>query len=108
MDVKDLMQSRLAARLQCKLMLEESLPRAYAAILAEEALNRFDDRVRAGVLLWLEDELPEDFSVEDANLPEILEYFGLKGFPALCVMDMYLKNPGFVSDELIWLEERYL
>ena len=35
--------------LQNRLMVKEKLPIAYAAILAEEALHRFDPRVREGV-----------------------------------------------------------
>lgn len=93
--------------LQNRLMVKEKLPIAYAAILAEEALHRFDPRVLEGVRLWMNDELTSDFTVEDASIGEIEEYFGLTGFSALCLMDIYLKDPDFVQYGVMWFEGRY-
>lgn len=93
--------------LQNLLMVKENLPVAYAAILAEEALHRFDPRVLEGVRMWMKDELPADFAVEDASLAEIEEFSGLTGFSALCLMDIYLKDPDFVQYDVQWFERRY-
>ena len=96
-----------ARQLQSKLMMDEGLPIAYSAILADEALNRFDARVREGVRLWMKGQLTDDFTVEDASIAEIKEYVGLEGFQALCYMDIYLKNPDFIRYDVDWFERRY-
>ena len=93
--------------LQSLLMIKEKLPIAYAAILAEEALHRFDPRVLEGVRLWMKGELTPEFSVEDASIAEIEEFSGLTGFSALCLMDIYLKDPDFVQNDVQWFERRY-
>lgn len=96
-----------ARLLQSKLQLEENLPIAYAAILAEEALHRFDARVLEGVRLWMKGELTDDFTVEDASIAEIREYAGLDGFKALAYMDIYLKDPDFIRYDVDWFERRF-
>lgn len=96
-----------ARLLQTKLMHDEHLPIAYAAILVDDALNRFDPRVLAGVRLWMRGKLEDNFTVDDASIAEIHEYTGLKGFQALCYMDIYLKNPDFVRYDVSWFEGRY-
>ena len=93
-----------ARTLQTRLMAEVNLPIAYAAILAENALNRFDPRVLEGVKLWMNGQLSDDFSVGDATIGEIRECAGLTGFQALCYMDVYLKHPDFVAYDVDWFE----
>lgn len=88
-------------RLQTKLAAEEKLTLPYAAILADMALNRFDERVRKGVILWLDGNLTEDFEVEDTALYEILDELDGSMFQALCIMDMLLKDPERVR-QAIW------
>lgn len=97
-----------ARALQSKLRLEEKLPIAYAAILADDAMNRFDPRVLEGVKLWVNGELTDDFGVEDATIAEIRKYTGLTGFKALAYMDIYLKNPDFIRYDVDWLERRFV
>ena len=55
----------------------------------------------------MNDELTSDFTVEDASIGEIEESFGLTGFSALCLMDIYLKDPDFVQYGVMWFEGRY-
>ena len=93
--------------LQNYLIVKEKLPIEYAAILTEEALHRFDPRVLEGVRLWMKGELTPEFAVEDATMAEIEEYFGLTGFSALCLMDIYLKDQDFVLNDVMWYERRY-
>lgn len=83
---------------QRKIIHEEKVPRAYAAILVENMLYRFDERVQEGVGLWLRNELTEDFTVEDISLADIRYEIGGSLFQALCVMDIYLKNPSFIPE----------
>lgn len=82
--------------LQNKITLEENVPLAYSAVLAENALYRFDKRVQAGVVQWANDKLKDDFTVEDISLADIQYEIGGSLFQALCVMDLYLKNPDFI------------
>lgn len=96
-----------ARQLQGKLQRDEHLSIAYAAILADNAMNRFDERVREGVRLWMKGELKDDFTVEDASIGEIREYVGLEGFQALCYMDIYLKKPDFIRYDVDWFERRF-
>lgn len=91
--------------LQVKISVEEKLPLAYAAILAENALCRFDKRVQAGVMQWLEGTLEPSFAVENISLADIQYEMGGSLFQALSVMDIYLKNPDFIPAAL-WQEER--
>ena len=96
-----------AQKLQNKLMAEERLPIAYAAILAENALFRFDERVREGVKQYIAGTLTEDFSVEDISLADIRGEVGLEGFAALCFLDVYIKRPEFAEQDVEWFERRY-
>jgi len=91
--------------LQSKITLEENLPLAYAAILAENALFRFDPRVREGVYLWMADELNDSFMIEDISIADIQEEIGGSLFQALSVMDIFLKNDEFIP-KARWFEER--
>lgn len=82
--------------LQRKITIDEQVPRAYAAILAENALYRFDERVQEGVAQWVKGDLTKDFTVEDISLEDIQFEIGGSLFQALCVMDVYLKNNAFI------------
>lgn len=101
--MKELEMLRTIQALQAKLMVEEEQNAAYAAILAENALYRFDERVREGVMLWLKDELTDDFGVEDITLEEIQEETGVSAFGALCIMDIFIKNEAYVQ-MATWVE----
>lgn len=81
---------------QRKVIIEEHVPRAYAAILVENALTRFDERVQVGVEHWVKGDLAEDFTVEDISLADIMFEIGGSLFQALCVMDIYLKDASFI------------
>ncbi len=91
--------------LQTKIIIDEKVPRAYAAILVENALYRFDERVQEGVSQWVKGELTEEFTVEDISLADIQYEIGGSLFQALCVMDIYLKNNTFIP-MASWFERR--
>lgn len=93
----------LIGKLQNKICLEENVPLAYAAIMAETALYRFDERVQQGVVQWVSGELTEDFAVEDISLADIRYEIGGSLFQALCVMDIYLRNADFIP-MVTWFE----
>ena len=82
--------------MQAKIMVEENMPIIQAAILTDNVLNRFDPRVREGAILWMQDRLTDDFTVEDISLADVRDELEVTPFQALCVMDIYLKNPDFI------------
>lgn len=86
----------LVGRMQTKITTEENISLSYAAVLAENALCRFDERVREGVLRWVDGSLTADFAVENISLADIQQEIGGSLFQALCVMDIFLKNAGFI------------
>lgn len=100
------MQESLFARFQDALMQREELPIAYAAILAENALYRFEEETRAGALLWLEEQLNDDFAARGISIGDVTLETGVKtAFQALCVLDIVLKDPARTQDA-IWSMRR--
>lgn len=100
------MQESLFARLQDALIRREGLSLAYAAILAENALYRFEEETRAGALLWLEDQLNDDFAARGISIGEVILETGVKtAFQALCALDIVLKDPARTADA-IWSMRR--
>ena len=100
------MQESLFARLQDALVRREGLSLAYAAILAENALYRFEEETRAGALLWLEDQLSDDFATRGISIGEVILETGVKtAFQALCALDIVLKDPARTADA-IWSMRR--
>ncbi len=100
------MQESIFARLQDALVRREGLSLAYAAILAENALYRFEEETRAGALLWLEDQLSDDFAAREISIGEVILETGVKTvFQALCALDIVLKDPVRTADA-IWSMRR--
>lgn len=82
--------------MQAKIMTDEKMSIVPAAIMTDNVLNRFDPRVREGALLWLEDRLTDEFQVDDISVADVRDELDVTPFQALCVMDIYLKNPVFI------------
>lgn len=100
------MQESIFARLQDALVRREGLSLAYAAILAENALYRFEEETRAGAILWLEHQLSDDFAARGISIGEVILETGVKtAFQALCALDIVLKNPARTADA-IWSMRR--
>jgi len=96
------MKNNLFAELQLKLANEENLSLPYAAILAENALYRFEPAVREGVLLWLSGLLNADFAVDGKSIAEIHAEIGTSTFQSLCVLDILVKNAEHVRGAM-WI-----
>ena len=96
------MSNHLLADLQLKLINEEKLTLPYAAILAENALYRFEPSVREGVLLWMSGLLDSGFTVEEKSLADIQSEIGCSLFQALCVLDILVKGPERVKGAM-WI-----
>jgi len=88
--------------LQSRLIADEKLTLPYAAIMAENAIFRFEPEVRGGVQQWLDGTLTKDFSVGDTSLGEIQDEVGGSLFQALCILDILTKDPARVEDA-VWL-----
>ena len=98
-------KARIMMILQNKIRLEEKVPLLYAGILANEALNHFDERVLDGVQQWMNGTLTEEFSVDGISLKKLQKTTKASLFGALCILDVYLRNPEAMPG-LIWIEWR--
>ena len=96
MHMKETDMVKIIKELQFKLMADEKLSIIHAAIMADNVLNRFDPRVREGAFLWLQNQLTDSFQVEEITLGDVQEELNVSSFQALCIMDIYLKNPDFI------------
>lgn len=88
--------------LQSRLIADEKLTLPYAAIMAENAIYRFEPEVRQGVQLWLDGALTRDFAVGDTSIGEIQDEVGGSLFQALCILDILTKDPARAEDA-VWL-----
>ena len=86
----------LILELEDRIRVSEDVPQSIAVILADKVLNQFDDRVREGVLLWLDNKLSDDFSVEGNSIAFLREQLNVSPFMALCALDILLRDPDFV------------
>lgn len=80
-------------RLQSRLVEEEGLSLPWAAILAENALCRFEPALRDAALDWMEGRLDPDFAVNGVSIAEIREETSATPFQALCILDSLTKDP---------------
>ena len=94
--MKENVSAKIIKELQSRIMVDENVSMVQAAILTDNVLNRFDPRVREGALLWLEDRLTDSFQAGDISLADVRDELDITPFQALCVMDIYLKNPDFI------------
>ena len=95
---------KFAGRLQNAIVVRESIPLPYAAILAHHVMTTFDERVMKGIMLWLDDRLGDDFSVKGVSIGEIRDAYGAcTAFVALNIMDLSLKDPDAFYD-FTWFE----
>ena len=86
-------KAKIMMTLQSKINLEEDVPLLYAGILANEVLNHFDERVLEGVNQWLAGTLSSEFTVGETSLADLQESTEASQFGALCMMDVFLRNP---------------
>lgn len=96
--------------LQNKLIAEEKLTIPYSAIMAENAMYRFEPAVREGVEKWLSGQLTRDFAVGEITLGDVLDELGGTLFQALCFMDVLMKDPERMNNGLwtVWRDHVYV
>ncbi len=97
-------KGKLIRLVQRRIHLEEEVPLIYAGILTNEILNHADERVLEGVQKWLDNTLTEDFEVEGISLQAIREGTKASLIGALCMLDVYIKNPESLR-ALIWSQK---
>ena len=98
-------KARMMMTLQTKISLEENVPLLYAGVLANEALNHFDERTLEGVSRWLAGTLTPEFAVGETSLKDLQKTTGASLFGALCMLDAFLRNPDSMR-EIRWAEWR--
>lgn len=79
--------------LQQLLVIREKLPLRMAGALAVSVFHDFDEHVREGFLLWMEDKLPEDFQSGKYTLSRLMQTTGATQVEALCMMDTFARHP---------------
>ena len=98
-------KARMMMTLQTKINLEEEIPLLYAGVLANEVLNHFDERTLQGVNLWMAGALTPEFKIGETSLAELQKTTGASLFGALCLMDVYLRDPDSMRG-IRWAEWR--
>lgn len=93
--------SKTVRDLQDQLVRREHLPLRYAGILAVEVFGAFSDRVREGVMLWMDDRLPQDFAVAGVSVGKIMSDIGATAFEALCMLNVFEHHAG-ISPKPVW------
>lgn len=94
-----------AYMLQQLLVIREKLPVRYAGVLASAVFNDFDETVRAGFLLWMDEKLPEDFQSGQYTLSAIMQSTGATQVEALCMMNTFAQHPE-KKTEVTWIQKK--
>lgn len=79
--------------LQQLLMYREKLPVRYAGALAAAVFSEFDEQVREGFMLWMDDKLTDAFQAGGYTLGSIIANTGATQAEALCMMDTFARHP---------------
>lgn len=97
-------------RLQSRLAREEGLSLPWAAIVAEDALYRFEPELRGAALDWLEDRLDPNFAVNGVSVAEIREETAATPFQALCILDSLTKDPARLQGAVwkLWRDDLHV
>lgn len=88
-------------KLQQRLIREESLPVAYTAILAAQALYCFNHDAREAAKRWAEGGSIADFSVAGSTVADIRDSIGGSEFQALCVLNAVETRYDAFADALL-------
>ena len=94
--------------IQLRLIEEEKLPVAYAAILTAEALNSFAPELRQAVLRWAKGQSVADDALDGYTVRDIQEEVGGSEFQALCLLSYAAHYPGCFEDAVLTLRRDIL
>lgn len=95
------------ARMQNRLIAEEGLSPAWAAILAETALYRFGSEARKAAMAWMDGGLSDDRRIGGATVGEARDATGATPFQALCILDSLNTDPARLQPAVwqIWRDD---
>ena len=95
------------ARMQNRLIAEEGLSPAWAAILAETALYRFGSEARKAAMAWMDGGLSDDRRIGGATVGGARDATGATPFQALCILDSLNTDPARLQPAVwqIWRDD---
>ena len=96
-----LQKAKLMMEVQGKINREEHLPMLVAGLMANAALNHFDERLLPALDAWLRGEPDLELSVEGNRVADLQEEMGCGYFIALCFLNALLGNPDF-GDQIMY------
>ena len=99
-------KARLMMAVQGKISREAHVPMLLAGILANTALNRFDERLLPALDAWMQGRPDPELTVEGIRVADLQEELGCGYFEALCFLDAMLANPDFGDQILYDWEDR--
>lgn len=95
------------AQMQKRLIAEEGLSPAWAAILAETALYRFGPDAQAAALEWMNGNLEEGRTIGGVSVAEVRGDTGATAFQAICILDSLNTDPDRLQPAVwqIWRDD---
>lgn len=91
--------------IQTRLIYEEKLPVAYAAVMAAQALFDFQPELQQAVRQWAEGKSVAHAALGEYSVADIQEEIGGSEFQALCMLNMTAKYPRCFDDAVLFLPQ---
>ena len=91
--------------IQTRLVSEEKLPIAYAAIMAAEALYGFQPELKQAVQQWAEGKSVAKTKLGEHTVESIQREIGGSEFQALCLLSMSARHPGCFDEAVLFLPQ---
>ena len=91
--------------IQTRLIRDEKLPLAYAAVMAAQALNDFQPELQQAVRQWAEGKSVAQAALGDHTVEKIQREIGGSEFQALCLLSMSARHPGCFDEAVLFLPQ---
>ena len=91
--------------IQTRLIYEEKMPVAYAAVMAAQALFGFQPELQQAVRQWAEGQSIANATLGEYTVADIQEEIGCSEFQALCMLNMTAQYPGCFDDAVLFLPQ---
>lgn len=91
--------------LQQLLCIREKLPLRMAGALALAVFHDYDEHVREGFMLWMDEKLPDDFTSGKYRLDRLMQQTGATQVEALCMMDAFARHPE-MKKAVGWIQKK--
>ncbi len=89
--------------IQTRLISEEKLPVAYAAIMTAQALNGFQPELKQAVQQWAEGKSVAQAALGDVTVADVQHEIGGSEFMAMCLLSMVKRYPGCFDKAILFL-----